>query len=159
MQTKRTNSFRTIVGHALTMSMVISLLPVRTCLAMGLPLVSSSKKAPLQASGYEKLSNGDGPATNDSGTAPVTGTHGQINVDSAATQDQLKPMTLHDQDASNQPGQGSDTPDGDVLKPGVSTTDDVPKENDSKELQSKNINGDPKSLVKKAGKVGLGPVQ
>jgi hypothetical protein len=126
---------------------------------MGLPLVSSSKKAPLQASGYEKLSNGDGPATNDSGTAPVTGTHGQINVDSAATQDQLKPMTLHDQDASNQPGQGSDTPDGDVLKSGVSTTDYVPKENDSKELQSKSINGDSKSLVKKAGKVGLGPVQ
>lgn len=125
---------------------------------MGLPLVSSSKKAPLQASGYEKLTNGDGPSTNDN-TLPVTGTHGQIDVDSASTQEQLKPMTLHDQDTNTQPNEANDPANSDVLKSGVSTTDYVPKENDGKEMQAKSINGDSKSLVKKASKVGLGPVQ
>lgn len=159
---KRTNSNRAIVGHALAISMVISFTPLKACLAIGLPLVTSSKKASLQASGYEKLTTGDGPATNDGLTKPVTGTHGQIDVDSASTQDQLKPMTLHDQDNSNQPAAAeanNDSANPDVLKTSVSTTDYVPKENDSKEMRSKSINGDSNSLVKKASKVGLGPVQ
>jgi hypothetical protein len=159
MQNKRTNLLRTGIGQVLALSLILSFSPLKAGMALGLPLISSSKKPSLQSAGYEKLTAGDGPTTNDVAAVPVAAPHGQINSDGVSLPDELKPMTLHDQDNNGEATDGTDA-SGSLLKSGVSTTDYVPKEGDSNAMRAKSINkDDPKNLVKQAGKVGLGPVQ
>src|SRR6516162_4815057 len=130
MQNKRTNLLRTGIGQVLALSLILSFSPLKAGMALGLPLISSSKKPSLQSAGYEKLTAGDGPTTNDVAAVPVAAPHGQINSDGVSLPDELKPMTLHDQDNNGEATDGTDA-SGSLLKSGVSTTDYVPKEGDS----------------------------
>lgn len=141
--------------------LLLSCLPLRAAAAIDLSLISS-KKAALKVPGYERLTSGDGPTTNDGMATPIVTPNGVINPDDAAFSAQLKPLTLHDQeDVVDEAISKSDTQDGGVLKSTVSTTDYVSKQDNNSEMQPRSLKGvaDPKVLVKQASKVGLGPVQ
>lgn len=157
-------TFERKTGSAVALSLLLSCTPLHATFAVGLPLISSSKKAPLQASGYEKLTTGDGPTTHDVAAVPVAAPHGHINQNGPSVPNDLRPLTLHDQETIDQASSESDTVGEGVLKSGVSKTDYVHKEGDGKEMQAQSIKNDAKgtdskSLVKQASRVGLGPVQ
>jgi len=150
-----------ITAKVLVLSVLLGCLPINACLALGLPLISSNKKAALQVFGYEKLTTGAGPTTNDVAAVPLAVPNGPVNKDGSSVPSDLRPLTLHDEENIDQAKSESGTADDGVLKSTVSTTNYVPKEGDDRETKARSIKDglDAKSLVKQAGNVGLGPVQ
>ncbi len=143
----------------ITVALVSSSTPfgATSSFAFGLPFSSSSKSS-LQAPGYEKLTDGAGPAAD--------GIHGQLGDGDSTTQpnagnNDLRPLTLQSANPNGEPQSDATGPDAGVLKSTVSATEYVPKDDNGHVLESKSIKGEPngKKLVKDASKVGLGPLQ
>lgn len=167
---KQPSKLENLVVRASTVLILCTLLlkeASQNCLAVGLPLVSSSKKAPLSVPSYEKMTEGDGPSTNDVADTLFVAPNvvaPKVNQDGANLPSSLRPLTLHEEESIDQAqvtSTGDSTADSGVLKSTVSATDYVAKPGDSKEMQTKSVKGSPdsKTLVKQASKVGLGPVQ
>jgi len=155
-----------IIGSkVLVMSLLLNGWLAGNCLAIGLSIMpAKAKKVPLAVSGYDKLQVGASPATHDKMAQPAMSGNGLDNNRPL----NLSPLTLHDQDSAGGTsaggtGNGVDAADGDVLKSTVTTNDYLAKPGSDQAMQSKSVMGkdanSSKTLVKKASKVGLGPVQ